>query len=109
MACFQRPGRRTWQETVIVSRLPDLSLQHGHYLSTNTDSTAYHLWTLIGTYNYLLYSGDGDFVREIWAKYTAAMEYSLATIASSGIVNVTGQADWGRWTYSRQRASASML
>lgn len=64
---------------------------------------------MIGTYNYYLYTGDEDFIQQIWPQYVAAMNYSLNTIIDSGIVNVTGAADWGRWTYATERSSASML
>lgn len=71
--------------------------------------TAYHLWALIGTYNYFLYTGDTDFIQEVWPKYTKALRKSLTTINGAGIVSVTGEKDWGRWTYERERSSASML
>ncbi|KAL4735585.1 Six-hairpin glycosidase-like protein [Aspergillus similis] len=54
-------------------------------------SDTYHLWHLVGTYNYLLYSDDRDL------------------LSSNGIVNVTGDQDWGRFTYNTERTSASML
>ncbi|KAL3492416.1 Six-hairpin glycosidase-like protein [Aspergillus germanicus] len=58
-------------------------------------SDTYHLWHLVGTYNYLLYSGDTAFVAKYWPHFTK--------------VNVTGDQDWGRFTYGTERASASML
>ncbi|KAI9172673.1 FAD-dependent monooxygenase adrH [Paramyrothecium foliicola] len=73
------------------------------------DSDTYHMWTLIGAYNYILYTGDTEFVEAIWDRYVNAVEYSLGLIGSSGIMSVVGAADWGRWTYSNERASANML
>ncbi|CAH0038273.1 unnamed protein product [Clonostachys rhizophaga] len=75
----------------------------------STDSTTYHLWVLIGTYNYYLYTGDDSFLEDNWEKYTRALSHTLGTLTEDGIVNITGTADWGRWTYSVKRASASML
>lgn len=70
---------------------------------------AYHLWTLVGTFNYFLYTGDTDFMTSIWPKYLKAINLSRSKVTSKGIMNVTGTADWGRWTYSTERSSASML
>ncbi|KAF9871875.1 alpha-l-rhamnosidase [Colletotrichum karsti] len=73
------------------------------------DSDTYHLWTLIGTYNYYLYTGDEDFLASIWAKYLKAVANSRSKVGANGVMNVTGDKDWGRWTYSNERSSASML
>lgn len=71
---------------------------------------AYHLWHLIGTYNYFLYSGDTDFVVKYWTQFTKGLDRTLSLVSSTtGIVNVTGDQDWGRFTYGTERASASML
>ncbi|UQC89131.1 bacterial alpha-L-rhamnosidase domain-containingprotein [Colletotrichum lupini] len=77
------------------------------YLSKDSDT--YHLWTLVGTYNYFLYTGDTDFMTSIWPKYLKAINLSRSKVSDKGIMNVTGAADWGRWTYSTERSSASML
>ncbi|KAI8161151.1 hypothetical protein KHU50_008329 [Colletotrichum sp. SAR 10_65] len=75
----------------------------------NQGSDAYHLWALVGTYNYFLYTGDEEFMTSIWAKYLKAVANSRAKVNSKGIMAVTGEKDWGRWTYSNERSSASML
>ena len=36
------------------------------------DSDTYHGWTLIGTYNYYLYSGDDVWLKEVWANYVCS-------------------------------------
>ncbi|KZM28619.1 catalytic [Ascochyta rabiei] len=77
------------------------------YLSKDSDT--YHLWALIGFYNYYLYTGDEIFVQNYWSKYVLGVNRMLGKIDSRGLVNVTGTADWGRWTYSSERSSASML
>lgn len=78
-------------------------------LATNSDT--YHMWTMIGTYNYVLYSGDLDFIREIWAKYLAAMDFVANQLDSSlGLLNITGYTeDWGRFYTDSTSASAQML
>ena len=32
-------------------------------------SDTYHMWTLLGVYNYFLYSGDTEFLSYIWSNY----------------------------------------
>ncbi|KAL6239641.1 hypothetical protein BDW75DRAFT_227009 [Aspergillus navahoensis] len=73
------------------------------------DSDTYHLWTIVGTYNYFLFAEDYDFLAEIWPKYVKALEYSLAKITPLGIMNATQTADWGRWNYDTLASSANML
>jgi hypothetical protein len=70
---------------------------------------AYHLWHLVGTYNYLSYSGDTAFVAKYWPHFVKGLNRTLSLLSSNGIVNVTGDQDWGRFTYGTERASASML
>lgn len=67
------------------------------------------MWTMIGTYNYVLYTKDYDFLTQNWPRYLKAMEYVHDKITPVGIMNATGQGDWGRWTYNTQASSASML
>mgnify|MGYP001559766395 CR=1 FL=1 len=64
---------------------------------------------MIGTYNYLLYSGDVDLAQELWPKYEAALNYTTSTLNADGIISVKGVKDWGRLTSSNERSSASML
>ncbi|KAL4909366.1 hypothetical protein BDW74DRAFT_174569 [Aspergillus multicolor] len=73
------------------------------------DSDTYHLWTIIGTYNYFLFTEDYDFLSDIWPRYVKALEYSLGKITPEGIMNATQTADWGRWNYDTFVASANML
>ena len=53
---------------------------------------------MIGTYNYVLYTGDLDFPSRNWAGYQRAMAYILGNIspAPSNLLNVTGIRDWAR-------------
>lgn len=67
------------------------------------------MWTMIGVYNYILYTGDTNWVATIWPKYVRALEYARGLVDDKGIVSVNGTADWARWLYSTERASASML
>ncbi|KZT65105.1 glycoside hydrolase family 78 protein [Daedalea quercina L-15889] len=59
-------------------------------------SDTYSAWTLIGTYNYYLYSGDLQFIQGLWGNYTKAVEYLAAKVDDTGLLYVTGTGDWGR-------------
>ncbi|KAL4925422.1 pectin lyase fold/virulence factor [Aspergillus undulatus] len=73
------------------------------------DSDTYHLWTIIGTYNYFLFTEDYGFLLDVWPRYVTALEYSLGKITADGIMNATETADWGRWNYDTLASSANML
>lgn len=60
-------------------------------------------------YNYFLYSGDEDLVRDLWPKHEAAVTYALSLINESGVVSLRGARDWGRLTSVADQSSASML
>ncbi|KAJ7118101.1 glycoside hydrolase family 78 protein [Mycena epipterygia] len=60
-------------------------------------SDTYHCWTLIGTHNYYLYSGDIAWLENIWANYTKAVAFLEAKVDPTvGLMNVTGLRDWAR-------------
>ncbi|KAJ7618214.1 Six-hairpin glycosidase [Mycena polygramma] len=60
-------------------------------------SDTYHCWTLIGTHNYYLYSGDLEWLESIWANYTKAVAFLEAKVDPTvGLMNVTGLRDWAR-------------
>jgi hypothetical protein len=56
----------------------------------------YHAWTLIGTHNYYMYSGDFEWLQTIWHNYTFAVSFLESKVDSSGLMNVTGLRDWAR-------------
>ena len=37
-------------------------------------SDTYHMWTLLGVYNYFLYSGDTDFLANVWTNYVSFLQ-----------------------------------
>ncbi|TFK60970.1 Six-hairpin glycosidase [Pluteus cervinus] len=60
-------------------------------------SDTYHAWTLIGTDNYFLYSGDEVWLRSVWSNYTKAVAFLEGKVDSKvGLMNVTGLRDWAR-------------
>ncbi|KAJ7258225.1 glycoside hydrolase family 78 protein [Mycena rebaudengoi] len=61
-------------------------------------SDTYIAWSLIGTHNYFLYTGDLVFVQTVWANYTKALGFLERQVDSTGLANVpmAFQNDWGR-------------
>ncbi|KAH8897926.1 bacterial alpha-L-rhamnosidase domain protein [Thozetella sp. PMI_491] len=59
-------------------------------------SFTYHLYTLLDIWLYYTYTGDIDYLKTFWAPYKKALAWSLGTIDSSGLANVTSSNDWLR-------------
>ncbi|MFE6887607.1 alpha-L-rhamnosidase C-terminal domain-containing protein [Streptomyces sp. NPDC057694] len=59
-------------------------------------SDAYHLWTLIGTAEYVEFSGDAAWARAIYPKFKLALDHITAKIDDDGLLNVTAANDWAR-------------
>ncbi|ESK87374.1 glycoside hydrolase family 78 protein [Moniliophthora roreri MCA 2997] len=60
-------------------------------------SDTYHGWTLIGSYNYYLYTADLSFLQNIWTNYTRAVAFLERKVdRTKGLMNVTGLRDWAR-------------
>jgi len=73
-------------------------------------SDTYHMWSLIGTYNYVLYTNDTAFLRRNWPKYLRAMAYITAKQTyASGLLRVTGTRDWARWQTGYNMTEAQMI
>ncbi|KAE8453469.1 hypothetical protein EG329_010330 [Mollisiaceae sp. DMI_Dod_QoI] len=72
-------------------------------------SDTYHMWTMIGTFNYVLYSNDTAFLQQNWAKYLLAMDFIYAKVGPSGLLNVTGLRDWARWQTGFNGSEPNMI
>jgi hypothetical protein len=72
-------------------------------------SDTYHMWTLIGTYNYILYSDDVGFAKRNWDKFINAMRYTTDKVRSNGLLRVTGKRDWARWEQGGENSEANMM
>ena len=72
-------------------------------------SDTYHMWTMIGTYNYLLYGNDTVFLQQNWPKYLKAMDFIYGKVGGSGLLNVTGIRDWARWQQGFNNSEANMM
>jgi glycogen debranching enzyme len=71
--------------------------------------TAYHMWTMIGTWTYVLYSNDTAFLYQNWNSYTAAMDNVYGKVLDPGLLNVTGIRDWARWQQGWNNSEANIL
>lgn len=72
-------------------------------------SDTYHLHTLLGTYNYVLYSGDVGWLDRHWQSYKIALGISIAKVDDLGLLHVTSTADWLRPGMSGHNLEASAL
>ncbi|KAL0930453.1 bacterial alpha-l-rhamnosidase domain-containing protein [Colletotrichum truncatum] len=78
------------------------------YLDATSDT--YHMWTMIGAYNYVLFSGDLAWLADNWATYLKAMKYIYAKIIpDTGILNATATGDWARYINSMNGSAPNML
>ena len=60
-------------------------------------SDTYHAWSLVGSYNYWLHSGDTQWMEAKWDQYRLGIAYLAAKVDSGvGLLNATGSKDWGR-------------
>ena len=84
------------------------SFVHG-VLSADDTSAAYHMWVMIGTYNYFLFSNDTGFLTQNWPRYLKAMEYLDSRMEAEGILNCSGRGDWGRHMSVNNGSAASMM
>lgn len=72
-------------------------------------SDTYHMWTMIGTYNYMLYTNDVAFVQKNWIKYLKAMDFIYGKVDKSGLLNQTGTRDWARWQTGFNNTEANII
>ncbi len=72
-------------------------------------SDTYHMSALIGTYDYVLYSGDMEFLTLNWSKVTSAISFIASKINQTGLLHVTGAADWGRYAQGGHNTEANAL
>ncbi|KAI4205277.1 MAG: hypothetical protein LQ350_000599 [Teloschistes chrysophthalmus] len=59
-------------------------------------SDTYHLHTLLGVWNYILYTDDVRWLQDHWGAYLHAFEHSLSKVDLTGLFHVTSNHDWLR-------------
>lgn len=72
-------------------------------------SDTYHMSSIIGTYEYMLHSTDTAFLTSNWAKISLAINWIAGKIDSTGLLDVTGTADWGRYIQGGHNTEANAL
>ncbi|KAF5389069.1 hypothetical protein D9757_004994 [Collybiopsis confluens] len=74
-------------------------------------SDTYITWSLIGTHTVYLYTGDLDFVKQVWANYTFALEFLQSQVDQTGLMNVPNAFanDWGRNDGQGHNIAANVL
>ncbi|KAL8902529.1 MAG: hypothetical protein Q9207_004627 [Kuettlingeria erythrocarpa] len=63
---------------------------HGEFSDT------YHMHSLLGVWNYVLFTDDVPWLQSHWGAYLRAFEYSLAKVDRTGLFHVTSNNDWLR-------------
>jgi hypothetical protein len=69
----------------------------------------YHLHTLIGSYEYVLYSGDLDWLGAKWGAYKRALEVSIRKVDETGLFHVSSVFDWIRPRQMGHNVGASAI
>jgi Bacterial alpha-L-rhamnosidase 6 hairpin glycosidase domain len=72
-------------------------------------SDTYHMWTLIGTYNYYLDSGDSGWLNGVWSQYQLGVNFITGKIDGNGLLDVTGTSDWARGDQGGENVEANAL
>jgi hypothetical protein len=74
-------------------------------------SDTYISWSLIGTHTVYLYTGDLDFVQQVWANYTFALDFLQSQVDDTGLMNVpvAFSNDWGRVGGQGHNSAANSL
>ncbi|KAK7513514.1 putative alpha-L-rhamnosidase B [Phyllosticta citriasiana] len=73
------------------------------------DSDTYHMWTMIGTYNYVLFTNDMGFLDSNWERYLLAMDYVYGKVQETELLNVSGTRDWARLGQGWNNSEANMI
>lgn len=72
-------------------------------------SDTYHLHTLLGTYLYVLYSGDVAWLEGKWPSYLRALDVSISKVDDLGLLHVSSTADWLRPGMTGHNLEASAM
>jgi len=67
------------------------------------------MWTLIGTFNYVLFTSDMEFLDKNWNTYMKAIDYVLRKLNDRGLLVVSGVRDWARLNQGGENAEANIL
>ncbi|KAB5563061.1 Six-hairpin glycosidase-like protein [Coniochaeta sp. 2T2.1] len=95
MSTFDMSAVRNALDVLYAHQYPDGSLPYagppmGH---RGEFSDTYHMHTLLGTYFYVLYSGDLSWLQDKWPAYLRALNVSISKVDSLGLLHVSSTFD----------------
>ncbi|KJR82427.1 bacterial alpha-L-rhamnosidase domain protein [Sporothrix schenckii 1099-18] len=100
-------------QTMYDNQNPDGSFPEAGPPLLQQGSDTYHMWTMIGTYNYVLYTNDTTFLARNWAGYQRAMSFITAkqvqVDSKRGLLNATGVRDWARLNVGGNMTEAQVI
>ncbi|KAI4161070.1 MAG: hypothetical protein LQ342_005233 [Letrouitia transgressa] len=98
VSTFDMVAVRTALDSIFIRQYEDGSLPYaGPPMGyTNEFSDTYHMHSLLGVYNYILYTDDLPWLRDHWGAYLKAFEVCLAKVDLTGLYHVTSRHDWLR-------------
>lgn len=73
------------------------------------NSDTYHMITMIGIYEYYLFTDDHPWMSRNWDKFIKALAFISSKIDKTGLLYVTGTEDWGRVGQGAHNTEANML
>ena len=72
-------------------------------------SFTYHLYSVIGVYDYYKFTGDTAFLQSHWEGIKSAISFSLSRVDETGLQNVTTSADWLRFGMGGHNIEANAI
>lgn len=111
MSTYDMSAVRNALETLFVHQYSDGSLPYaGPPMGYSGEfSDTYHMHTLLGVYNYVLYSGDMSWLKDHWQAYLTALDISIGKVDETGLLHVTSTNDWLRPGMTGHNLEASAM
>ncbi len=109
VSLFETISSRTSLQTIYNHQKSTGELPYSGPVMLFFSSDTYHMWTLLGTHSYYLYSGDKPWLDSIWGNYKLGITFITAKIDSNGLLNVTGTSDWARDNQGGENIEANAI
>ncbi|KAK0728064.1 Six-hairpin glycosidase-like protein [Lasiosphaeria miniovina] len=111
VSTYDMAAVRNGLDVLFAHQYPDGSLPYaGPPMGFHAEfSDTYHLHTLLGVFNYVLWSGDVAWLRARWPAYLAALRASAAKVDALGLLHVSSTADWLRPGMTGHNLEASAI
>jgi hypothetical protein len=109
VALFERAAVKNSLQTIYNHQDAAGELPYAGPQMSFRSSDTYHMWTLLGTHLYYLYSGDKAWLDNIWESYKRGITFITNKINANGLLNVTGNNDWARDGMGGENIEANAL